>query len=77
MSGMEKNPDFLNNLSEKEREAYFKISGRIKELEFYIESMSKEIQIKSVRQKISEAEKMLKSNTVLMYFLFGEGMLRQ
>lgn len=65
------------HMTDQELITYKKLSARIKELEGYIEAMSKEIQIKPVRQKIEEAEKMLSANTHLMFFMFGEGCLRQ
>lgn len=66
-----------SEMTDSEFEAYKKISSRIRELESYISKMNKEIQIKPVRQKIEEAEKMLSANTHLMFFLFGEGNLHQ
>jgi hypothetical protein len=71
------NPVYREPLTDQELEVYKKLKNRIKELEQYIEYLSKEIPIKPIRQKREEAEKMLRANTTLLYFMFGEANLRQ
>lgn len=56
---------------------YKKISLRIKELERKIEWLESDIPNRVVRDKIEATRLTLKANQEMMFFLFGEGNLRQ
>ena len=60
-----------------EQEYFDRISQRIRELEQKIEYYDREIPNRKNRQLQESLRLVLKANTEMFSFLFGEGMLRQ
>lgn len=63
-------------MTDAEFEKYKKVKTRIQELESEIADLESQIPCKSVRVRLEMTKLLLKTNTDILYFRFGENQLK-